>query len=114
MRIKIDFDENKAFEKINRNIGMAQKALDSKVLADSNYFCPQDTSTLQKSAEIHSRIGSGLLVWQTPYADNQYNGEHFDHSKQRNPNATAKWFETAKARFKEEWVKLVQSIFNKN
>lgn len=110
MKIKVTLDENKCAAEINGHIKKAQKALDARVLADSNFFVPQETSTLQKSGQIYTRIGSGKVEWRTPYARTQYYGVSFDHSKQRNPNATAKWFESAKARFKTLWVALVNKI----
>ena len=83
-----------------------QAPLDSLILQDSNFFCPIKTGTLQKSAIINSRIGSGELVWKTPYARRQY----YEYSKppyQPNPNACGKWFEAAKARWFEKWVRFV-------
>ena len=83
-----------------------QAPLDALIMADSNYFCPIKTGTLQKSAIINSRLGSGELVWKTPYARRQY----YEYSKppyQPNPNACGKWFEAAKARWFEKWVRFV-------
>ena len=83
-----------------------QAPLDALIMADSNYFCPIKTGTLQKSAIINSRLGSGELVWKTPYARRQY----YEYSKppyQPNPNACGKWFEAAKARWLEKWVRFV-------
>lgn len=84
----------------------AQAGLDAMIIADSNYFCPMKTGTLQKSALINSRIGSGIIRWVTPYARKQY----YEYSKppyQPNPNACGKWFEAAKARWLEKWVRFV-------
>ena len=83
-----------------------QAPLDALIMADSNYFCPIKTGTLQKSAIINSRLGSGELVWKTPYARRQY----YEYSKppyQPNPNACGKWFEASKARRLEKWVRFV-------
>ena len=83
-----------------------QAPLDALILQDSNFFCPIKTGTLQKSAIINSRLGSGELVWKTPYARRQY----YEYSKppyQPNPNACGKWFEAAKARWLEKWVRFV-------
>lgn len=95
---------------VKQKIESVQPYLDSMVLQDSNYFCPLETSDLQKSAIINTTIGSGLLIWQTPYARAQYYGEQFDHSKQRNPNACAKWFEAAKARWHSKWVRFINEM----
>ncbi len=90
----------------------AQAPLDSMILADSNYFCPIKTGKLQKSAIINTMIGSGEIVWRTPYARRQY----YDYSKppyQPNPNACGKWFEAAKARWLEKWAALVNEYFKR-
>ena len=91
---------------IESKIQQQQKYFDALVLQDSNFFCPIKTGTLQKSAIINSRLGSGELVWKTPYARRQY----YEYSKppyQPNPNACGKWFEAAKARWLEKWVRFV-------
>lgn len=83
-----------------------QAPLDALIMADSNYFCPLKTGKLQQSAIINSRIGSGVLIWRTPYARRQY----YDYHKppyQPNPNACGKWVEAAKARWLEKWVRFV-------
>lgn len=93
-------------ETIEKECKGVQAQLDAVILADSNYFCPLKTGTLQKSAIINSRLGSGELVWKTPYARRQY----YDYHKppyQPNPNACGKWFEAAKARWLEKWVRFV-------
>lgn len=105
--VRADFDDAAAKARISAAVHRAQMKLDQQVIADSNYYVPKKTSTLEKSAQIKTVIGSGLVVWQTPYARAQYYGVSFDHSKQLNPNACAKWFEAAKARKMEQWRKLV-------
>lgn len=102
-----NFNEAKVKARLNKKLKRAQMKLDSQVLADSNYFIPKDTSMLEKSAIENTVIGSGLVLWHTPYAHRQYYGENFDHSKQHNPNACAKWFEVAKARWLKRWRRLV-------
>ena len=97
-------------KRISAAVHKAQMKLDAQVLADSNFYCPLRAAqggTLQKSAIINTVIGSGLVVWKTPYARAQYYGVNFDHSKSANPNACAKWFEAAKARKMKQWEKLV-------
>ena len=104
--IKTTINENGIKSNIEEQARKTQAGLDSLILSDSNYFCPIKTGTLQKSAIINSRIGSGELVWRTPYARRQY----YDYHKppyQPNPNACGKWFEAAKARWLEKWVRFV-------
>ena len=83
-----------------------QAPLDALILQDSNFFCPIKTGKLQQSAIINSKIGNGEIIWCTPYARRQY----YEYSKppyQPNPNACGKWFEAAKARWLEKWVRFV-------
>lgn len=102
-----NFNVAKVKARLNAKVKRAQLKLDTQVIADSNYFVPKITSTLEKSGIINTVIGSGLVLWHTPYASRQYYGENFDHSKQKNSNACAKWFEAAKARWLEKWRRLV-------
>ena len=103
---KISVNENGIKNNIEERARKTQAGLDSLILSDSNYFCPIKTGTLQKSAIINSRIGSGELVWRTPYARRLYY-EYEKPAHQANPNACAKWFEAAKARWLEKWVRFV-------
>lgn len=105
--VKANFDDAAAMARISVAIHKAQMKLDQQVITDSNYYVPKKTHTLEASATINTVIGSGLVVWKTDYAHRQYYGVGFDHSKQLNPNATAKWFEAAKTRKMEQWRKLV-------
>ena len=102
-----NFDSAAAKRKFSGAIHKAQIKLDAQALADSNYYCPLKTGTLQKSGIINTVLGSGLVVWKTSYARAQYYGVNFDRSKDPNPNACAKWFEAAKARKVKQWEKLV-------
>ena len=105
---KVTFDEAALMRRFHDGASKAQKKLDAQVVADSNFYCPLKTGTLQRSATIGSVIGSGTVRWVTPYARRQYYGVGFDRSKDPNPNATAKWFEAAKARKQEQWRRLVE------
>ena len=107
---RLDQDGKIIKANVVQRIKSVQGYLDYLVVKDSNYFCPLETSILQKSAIINTTMGSGLLIWQTPYARAQYYGEKFDHNKQRNPNACAKWFEAAKARWHSKWVRFVNEM----
>lgn len=87
--------------------------LTAMVLADSNYFVPKDTSMLEKSAIINTEQNKGIIRWTADYAHAQYYGENFDHSQQKNPNACARWFEAAKARWQEKWVRFVNDLYKR-
>lgn len=107
--VTVDFDEGELVKRIEAAATKAQKQLDARVLSDSNYWCPLDTGTLMRSAELATRLGSGQLEWRTPYAQKQYYGD-FDHTKSLKPHATAMWFETAKAQNAEDWRRLVDEV----
>lgn len=111
MAIKVSFNQAGAKKKIETRLTMVQKKLDSQVMKDSNNFCPMDTGALQKSV-LGSVIGSGILTWAIDYAKKMY---HFRGrvSKESNPNASVKWFEVAKSRYKDMWVKLVNDEYSK-
>lgn len=91
-------------------IRRAQFALDNRVAQDSNYFCPLDTGALQGS--VFPIAGDGVLEWNTPYAREQYY-ERPNKSKDSNPNASMKWFERAKAQFRDAWVRLANAEYNR-
>jgi hypothetical protein len=105
--VKGNFNDAATKARISAAIHKAQMKLDAQVLADSNFFIPIKTHTMENSAIINTVLGSGEIVWRTDYARRQYYGVNFDHSKQLNPNACARWFEAAKARKMEQWRKLV-------
>lgn len=105
--VKGSFNDAAAKARISAAVHKAQLKLDQQVITDSNFYCPLKTGTLQKSAIISTVIGSGIVIWRTPYARAQYYGINFDRSKDPNPNACAKWFEAAKARKMKDWEKSV-------
>ena len=111
MRIDVDFDVDNALSRQQGLIAVAQKRLDLRVLRDSNVYAPEDTNILKDSAIINSKIGEGELVWATPYARAQYYGLP-NKSKDRNPRASMKWFEVAKGRYLQDWVKEANDAHN--
>ena len=114
MDAQISFNKSKVKNRIQADIDQAQKKLDAAVLADSNYFIPKQTSTMEKSGVNNTKIGSGEVIWRTPYVRRQYYGINFDHSRQKNPNACAKWFEAAKARYSKKWGQIVAKYIKHN
>ena len=104
---EIKFNAGKVSQRIAGDIERKQKMLDSMVLRDSNLFCPKDTGALQNSAITYTVIGSGQVEWHTPYAARQYYTWQGIRGHNRNPRATAKWFETAKAVYGEAWLEAI-------
>lgn len=113
MKINVDFDTVAITAETKAKIKRCQAVLDAQVLKDSNYYCPLDTGMLQKSAITSSKLGSGKLIWNTPYAEDQYYNKP-NKSHQKNPNATVKWFEVAKSKCLKTWEKLVNDEYRKN
>lgn len=84
----------------------AQTRLAMQVGADSNKFCKVDTGATQASMQAGSNFEGGEVSWTTPYAVYAYYQPSALH--QRNPNATSRWFETAKSQRLGDWTKLVR------
>jgi Minor capsid protein len=91
----------------------AQMQLDQDILKSSNYFIPSDTLELMRSSLRFSEIGSGLLIWNTPYARRLYYNPQYNFSKDVNPNARGMWFEEAKAMDKADWITNIQAEYAK-
>lgn len=113
VKIDVVINDNVIISRVKEALKPAQIKLDSIVLRDSNYYCPMDTSALKKSAITSTVLGSGEITWNTPYARAQYYSLP-DKSKQKNPNASLKWFEVAKAKNSKSWEKIVNDEFSKN
>ena len=105
MNINISYKSEQTAQRLENRVQQVQKRFDLLVMRDSNFYCPHDTGVLQKSVILSSRLGSGVLTWNTPYAKAQYYG-YPNKPKRHNVNATGKWFETAKANKIKTWEKL--------
>lgn len=85
--------------------GAVQKAIDGEVLRRSDPYVPMRTGVLKKSGTLGTKIGSGEVVYNAPYAHRQYY-----HNEGKGRQGTAKhnshnykclrgkfWFERMKA-----------------
>ena len=95
---KAELQWNEAFSK-NRTQGFnrVQVFIDNEVLRLCDPYVPKDTGMLIKSGILGTVVGSGEVIYQAPYARNQYytnsgNGNH-NKSGLRGPF----WFERMKA-----------------
>lgn len=111
MKVKVEFNAGGVKKRLNGLARRAQFRLDQQVMKDSNYYCPQDVGSLQKSVIPSAAQAKGLLEWNEQYAKAQYYGLP-NKSKDKNPNASMKWFERAKATSKEKWRKVVDAVYN--
>ena len=134
----VNFNFNHA-QTVMRIQGAAQRAVAitaQQVLADCNEYCPQDQEGLIDSANTHSDVENGNLVWSTPYARYLYHGllmvdpatgsayaregqtkvlaspeVQLDFSKQPNTKAGSHWCERAAADHREEWDEIYRRAF---
>lgn len=107
--MKFVFDENRVKTKIENKVEKAQYQLTQQVIKDSNLYCPQDVGTLQDSAILGS--SNDEAIWDIEYAKRQYYEDN-NKSKDKNPRASYKWFEVAKANFKKQWEQLANDKYN--
>ena len=113
MPVRINIDPARVAAKVNTAWKAGLPLLSEEILADCNEFCKEDTGTLIQSSLIHSQPDKGKLIWQTPYARRQYWAIRTAH-KDKNPQATWKWCEAAKARWKDRWDRLAQKHLEDN
>lgn len=92
------------------NYQKAQKWLDNEVLKDCDPYVPKRTGNLIHSGILGTKIGSGKVIYNAPYAKINYYGTNRKFSKDKNPKACAQWFEAAKAVKKKSWEKGVKKI----
>ncbi len=112
MNARIELDGRRVVSRIEGRLGKVQAVLDQQIAKDSNYYAPEDEGYLQRSVLIASKLGSGELLWATPYARAQYYGLP-NKSRDRNPNARMKWFEHAKANRSKDWERIANETYNR-
>lgn len=116
--------------------GHVQKAVDAAVIRECFPYLPFDEGVLAGSANTATEIGSGEVVYDTPYARYLYygevygpnfpitengvivgyysppekfpTGEKLEYSTERNPMAGSHWFERAMADHKDDVLKEAQ------
>jgi hypothetical protein len=71
--IKVDIDVSKILASRGlEDKGRVQKIIDSEVLRLCDPYVPKDTSQLIRSGIQNTQIGSGQIIYSTPYARKQY------------------------------------------
>ena len=89
----------------------AQRRVDSEVLRYNTPYVPFDTGTLQQSGILNTVIGSGEVVYQTPYARRMYYNPQYNF--QGAPQRGAYWFERMKADHKDDILRAAGKEFRK-
>lgn len=75
--------------------GKTQKFIDSEVLLQSSPYVPFRKGVLEGSGTRHTNIGSGKVIYKTPYARRMYYNPQYNF--QGAPMRGAYWFERMKA-----------------
>ncbi len=97
VRAKVDYEWKKALPEIGK-----------VVLDDINEFCKEDTGALIASSYKYSDLSKGYLRWKTPYARRQY--WLINTRTEKNPNATWKWCEAARQKYRKKWAALAKQV----
>lgn len=74
--------------------GKVQKYIDSEVLRLTDKYVPMDTGKLKESGIRNTKIGSGEVVYRTPYARRMYYNPQYNFSGA--PMRGAYFFERSK------------------
>ena len=111
--------------------GAVQRYIDSEVIRQCEPYVPFDEGTLTRSVSLATRIGSGTVIYATPYARYQYygmvygpnipmtiggeetfrspkgkikspTGRSLTYNRERHPLAGSRWFERMKADRKKD------------
>ncbi len=135
MRIvaRLDFASDKEIlQRLNvESGGLVQRVIDSEVIRQCEPYVPFDEGVLTASAMLATNIGSGLVVYDTPYAHYMYYGEVYGpnipkydadgdlvgfwsppikhptgkkltYNLEKHPQAGSHWFDRAMADHKDE------------
>lgn len=106
--VNIRFNEAAIMAEIDGQRQKANFAMGVQVLEDSNIYCKRDTKALILSSMISSSDDLTTIQWVTPYANRQY---YLPAArKDINPNATWKWFETAKSMYLSDWIGIYNNV----
>jgi hypothetical protein len=102
--VKLALAPDGLIENFPRRLRDALPELSAQVLADCNRYARDDTGRMIASSRAASDLKAGRLVWQTPYARRvYYTGIP---SRRKNPGASLRWCEKAKALHAETWARL--------
>jgi hypothetical protein len=111
---RLDFDA--AFRNVIgmvQPMGKLQKFIDATILKGLEPFVPFREGTLTRSGIINTVIGSGKIIYKTPYARKMYYGvsslgNSINYNRSRHPLAQALWFEAYKSQNKTVLITMVQ------
>lgn len=89
----------------NEQFQKAQEYVDSEVIRRCAPLVPFKTGTLEGSSSANTKIGSGKVIYKTPYARKQYHQGRASNQRGR------LWFERMKASNKKDILKGAKEKF---
>ena len=113
MPVKININKPAVAAKVETAFKKGLPQLSEEILNDCNEYCKEDTGTLIASSHVHSKPQEGKLIWQTPYARQQYWAIR-TAIPQPNAKATWKWCEAAKKQHLKQWERQAQIALREN
>lgn len=108
--IRLEMDVSKVFQRFSPRFIEAQKYVDNAVIKDCDPFVPFRDGILSKSPTLATKLGSGQVVYNTPYARRQYYVLSYKHNRDKHPQASAQWFEKGKAVHQKNWISGAEKI----
>lgn len=135
--VHIKFDT----KRIDGNLKEAQAKLNMQIVADCEPYVPFQQGALRSSVRYPQGIDGGEIEYNTPYAHYQYESEVYSPNipikdahgnitdwfsppsvkkqptgrklQYHHPGTTGRWFEVAKEKKLDSWVKLVKETIKK-
>ena len=108
-QVRIEFYPKLTAKRLEGAALKAQQWLDNEALKDSAPYVPRITGNLERSGINGTRVGTGILTYNVPYARPQYYTKG-RHTTQAHPKATSRWFEVSKAVNKAKWLRGTKKI----
>lgn len=101
--MKMEIKWNPGFgDKVTEAIDTVQKYIDSECLRLCDPLVPKDTGTLINSGILCTKIGSGEVIWRTPYARRWY---YMPADFWEAPQRGNYWFERMKQKHRGDILK---------
>lgn len=113
--MKVEFQVNMPdlLAKVERMRVSAVAAATEQALTDITPYVPYDVGTLSQSAQAHSDIPKGRLVWVTPYARvRYYTGK--PRKRGLHPKASLRWAHVAKRLYVDDWRKAAEKAMGES
>lgn len=85
-----------------------QRTIDSEVIRRVDPYTPFRDGVLKSRPIVQTKLGTGEIVQQTPYARKLYYNKSFNFSG--SPKRGAYWFERMKADHKDDILKLAKRV----